>query len=82
MKAKTTLKFNLDDPDDKMAHLVAVKAGDMALVLWQITCNLKKECSRKVEVDNLSGDEAIDMVFDKIYELLDEAGIIPDELVI
>lgn len=33
---KAELKFNLDDPDDKMAHMRCVKALDMALAIWNI----------------------------------------------
>ena len=31
--AKAILEFDLNDPDDQMAHLRAVKSLDMALVL-------------------------------------------------
>ena len=31
---KATLNFDLDDADDKMAHLRCTKALDLALALW------------------------------------------------
>jgi hypothetical protein len=31
---KATLEFNLDEQDDQMAHLRAIKSVDLALVLW------------------------------------------------
>lgn len=37
---KATLKFNLDDPEDLMAHKRCVKALEMALLLWQIKIKL------------------------------------------
>ena len=42
MKAK--LIFDLDNPDDRMAHMRATKSLDMAVVLFEIQTNLKKRC--------------------------------------
>ena len=80
--ARATIKFNLDDPDDRMAHLAAVKAGDMAIVLWDINYNLKKRCHHKVEGSKkkLNNYDVIEMVFEEIYGLLDENHVVPDEL--
>lgn len=36
---KATLTFNLDDPDDRMAHLRCVKSLDMAIALFEIKNN-------------------------------------------
>ena len=33
---KATLRFDLDDVDDRMAHLRCVKSLDMALLLWEV----------------------------------------------
>lgn len=38
---EATLKFNLDDPDDNMAHQRCVKALDMALALWDFSGKLR-----------------------------------------
>ena len=46
---KAILEYNLDDADDKMAHLRAVKSLDMAMALWEILYNLKKNMMYKVE---------------------------------
>jgi len=79
--AKVKLIYNLNDFDDKQAHLAAVKSGDMAIVLWEITHNLKKSCHMHVEAnEKLDKYEAIELVFEKIYDLLDEHGVVPDEL--
>ena len=79
---KATLTFDLTDPDDRMEHLAAVKSRDMAIVLWDINYNLKKECHLKAEGSKkkLSNYEVIEMVFEKIRDLLDETNIVPDEL--
>ena len=41
--AKGILEFDLNEPDDIMAHKRAVKASDMASALWDITHNTKKK---------------------------------------
>jgi len=79
--AKAKLIFDLTNIDDAREHLAAVKSGDMAVVLWEIIYNLKKSCHMHVEANkNLDKCDAIDLVFKKIRDLLDENGIIPDEL--
>ena len=82
MKAK--LIFDLSDPDDRMAHLAAVKSRDMAIVLWNINHNLKKECHLQAEggPKELTNYDVIEMVFEKIRDLLNETNIVPDELTI
>jgi len=40
--AKGILEFDLNEPDDIMAHKRAIKATDMAEALWAITHNTKK----------------------------------------
>ena len=39
---KATLEYNLNNPDDRMAHMRAVKSYDMACALFEITNNLKR----------------------------------------
>ena len=41
--AKAILKFDLTDPDDRMEHKRAMQSLDMALALWQIMYNSRKE---------------------------------------
>ena len=81
---KAIMKFDLSDPDDRMEHLAAVKSKDMAFVLWHINYNLKKECHLKAESSKgkLDSYEVIEMVFEKIRDLLNENNIVPDELTI
>ena len=79
---KAKLIFDLTDPDDAREHLAAVKSRDMAIVLWDINYNLKKECHLQAESSKgkLNNYEVIEMVFEKIRDLLDETNIVPDEL--
>jgi hypothetical protein len=80
MKAK--LEFDLNDPDDRMAHLRAVKSLDMASALFEIT-RLKKQVERRFEEDTTECDsfDVIQDVFDRIYEVLSDNNIDIDELI-
>ena len=78
MKAK--LEFDLDNPDDKMAHMRCVKATDMALMLWDI----KQKIRRKLKYnEDLSEDELHqwEVMQDEFYSIADDCGINLDELI-
>ena len=82
MKAK--LQYDLNDPDDRMAHLRAVKSLDMASALFDITRNLKKQVERRFEDDATTEYDSFDViqeVFDRIYEILTDHSIDVDELI-
>mgnify|MGYP006266586037 FL=1 len=78
--AKAILEFDLNDFDDNMAHLRAVKSLDMALVIFELTSNLKKRISYELEHRELKDWEVLDLVFERIHELVNDHGIIIDEL--
>lgn len=79
---KAILKFNLDDADDRMAHLRCIKSTDMAGAIHQITHNLKKIIQWELEnVDNPDDCDVIDKVFEKIGEVLDDHGIVINDLI-
>lgn len=82
--AKAKLEFDLNDHDDRMHHLRCVKSTDMAIVLFQLSYNTKKECENIVDgVEGKAGSDmqkGVDLVFKKIYELLDEHNINIDEI--
>lgn len=76
------LKFDLNDEDDRMAHLRAVKSLDMALALWQLIYNTKKGLGNEIEFKKIEDPyEVLDKVYEKIYEIMDEYGIKIDELI-
>lgn len=82
---KAILEFNL--PKDNIEYLQSVKANDMAIALWQISYNLKKQCIWEAENNNegLNIEQAyildgVEIVFNKIYEILDEYNINIEEL--
>lgn len=79
--AEAILKFNIDEPEDRKAHFRAVKSLDMALALWEITHNTKKSLEWAMEGKEIDKYEALEMVYEKIYEILDNNGINTDELI-
>jgi hypothetical protein len=81
MKAK--LEFDLNDSEDKMSHMRCVKSTDMAIVLFELTHNLKKRLERRFESQQKELDEfdVIDETFMEIRNLLDSHGINISELI-
>ena len=79
--AKAILEFDLNDPDDAMAHLRATKALDMALVLWEMVYNTKKQMQSRAENENLDTYDAIEKVFEKFWEEMNSHGIVLDDLI-
>jgi len=67
---KAILEFDLNDHDERMAHLRAVKSTSMAIVLFEIQHNL----FRGIEENNTS-------IIEKINDLIHEHGINLDELI-
>ena len=80
--AEAILKYDLNDSDDAMAHMRAIKSLDMALALWDITHNTKKSIEWSLEGKELDKYEVLDMVYEKIYEIFDEHNIKLDDLII
>jgi len=72
---KAILEFNLDEPDDRMAHLRCIKSTDMAIVLFDIVYNLRKE------IENIDTDEKLNLFYDKLNAIMEEQGINIDELI-
>jgi hypothetical protein len=79
--AEAILKYDLNDADDIMAHKRAVKATDMAEALWTITHNTKKGLEWSMEGKEIDKYEALELVYEKIYEILEEHNIKLDDLI-
>ena len=79
--AEAILKYDLNDTDDAMAHMRAVKSLDMALALWELLNNSKRTLERTMHEKEMDKYEALDMVYERIYELMDEHNIKMDELI-
>ena len=80
--AEAILKYDLNDSDDAMAHMRAVKSLDMALALWDITHNTKKSIEWSLEGKEIDKYEVLDIVYERIYEILEEHNIKMDDLII
>jgi len=79
--AKATLEYNLSDPEDVMAHKRAIKSLDMALALWDIVHNTKKGLEWSMEDKEIDKYDALELVYEKIHEILNDHNIITDELI-
>ncbi len=75
---KATLEFNLDEPVDEAAHMRAIKATDMAVVLWDMDQYLRG----LIKYGELDGpvDEALQEARDKLHQLMSERVVDLDEL--
>ena len=79
--AKAILEYNLSDPDDVMAHKRAIKSLDMAMALWDIVHNTKKGLEWSMEGKEIDKYDALELVYEKIHEILGDHNIITDELI-
>ena len=79
--AKGILEYDLNDSDDAMAHLRAVKSLDMAMALWDIVHNTKKGLEWSMEDKEIDKYDALELVYKKIHEILDDHNISTDELI-
>lgn len=66
------LKFNLDNPDDAMAHLRCVNAMKMASALWDLQQLWRKYKHLDVSEEKWDG---IDMVVKDIQACFEESGL-------
>lgn len=78
---KATIEYNLDDADDKRNYYLHNKAEDMSVFIWQLAYNTKKELQYDIEAKGkMSNYDTLDMVFEKIGEMLNEYDINVDRL--
>jgi hypothetical protein len=80
---KATLEYDLNDPDERMAHLRAVKSTDMAWILSEILYNLPKKVEWELESFEADSDpsDGAYAVFRRIREMCDDRGIVIDDLI-
>jgi hypothetical protein len=80
---KAILEFNLDEPEDRMAHLRCIKSEDMASVLFEILTNLEKKVRFELESFEADSDQfdGAYAAFRSIHELCNRRGIDIDELI-
>jgi hypothetical protein len=85
--SKATLEFDLTDFDDRMEFERVNKATDMALIIWEMVYNTRKNIEWDLEKDLEDGKtltvfDGVDVVFSKLIEKLNEKGIIIDNLIV
>lgn len=78
--AKAKIEYDLSDIDDMYAHKRAIKSLDMALALWEITHNTKKSLEWAMEGKEIDKYDALEMVYEKIFEIISEHNISLDDL--
>jgi hypothetical protein len=80
---QATLTFDLTDSDDALSHLRAIKSLDLALAIWDIVHNTKKSLEWSLESkEEISRYDVVDLVYDKIYAILEEHDIVIDKLIV
>lgn len=79
--AKAKIVYDLNEQEDVMAHKRAIKSLDLALALWNITHNTKKSLEWSMEGKEMDKYDALEMVFEKIHEIISEHNIDLDDLI-
>jgi len=77
---KAQLQFDLEDLEDLNAIKRCIQSDSMALILWELVHNSKKKLEWAMESDTISRYDALDMVFERINDLLEEHGINIDKI--
>lgn len=72
---KATLKFDMSDPDDVMAHKRCVKSDDMAHALFQISGLIKKSEWFLDQNPDKDASDMIDFFAESISNILEEKQI-------
>ena len=78
---KSELHFNLDDYDDKIEYLKCVQASDLCSAIHEFIYNTKKALKNEAEAKELDAYEAINSVYEKFWDILNEHNIHIDKLV-
>jgi dTDP-4-dehydrorhamnose reductase len=74
--AKVVIEFNLDNADDKREYYQYNKSEDMAMFIWQLAYNTKKELEYDIEAKGkISNYDVLDMIFEHIYKMLEDNDI-------
>jgi hypothetical protein len=76
---KAILEFNLDDFDDRVAHLRAIKSLDLALALWDMDQYLRAEYKYGEPTHEVY--EALETARKKLFEIMSEHNVSLDELI-
>lgn len=79
---KAILEYDLTDPDEARAHLRAVKSTNMAIVLFEMSANVRRDIESRIDTSDIkTPQEALDAAFEEFHALMDEQGIMIDDLI-
>jgi hypothetical protein len=79
---KATLTYNLDDPDDRLSHLRAVKSTELAVCLWEICHNTFRKVEGRIDCGELNSPyDVIERVKSDINNIVAANGIDIDNLI-
>jgi hypothetical protein len=77
---KAQLTFDLDDYDDKIAHLRCIQSSEICLIVWNFMNNTREEVTEKAIKEELDIDDAVNSAYHKLWQMLDERSIDIDKL--
>jgi len=77
---KATLTFDLNEPEDAIAHLRCVRATDMAIALHEIVHTLRRNMIRSYEIE--ATPPSIEDIFDGINSVLTDLDLNIDTLIV
>jgi hypothetical protein len=79
---KGFLEFDLNDLDDTLAYKRCVKATDMALALFEIQVNLRKQCEAKLDSGIITDPyQVLEMIMDEVNNTINDHHIDVDDLI-
>ena len=78
--AEAILKFDLNDEDDRRKHKIMLKAEDLGFAIFHIAINIKKELEWSLDGKDIDKYETLELIFDKIWEVIKEYDINVDDL--
>lgn len=74
------LKFNLEDPDEREAHLRAIKSTSLAIALYETDQYLRAKIKYAPDSMHPEVYESLLETRDKLHEIMSEHSIDLDEL--
>jgi len=78
--AKAIIEFDLSDEKDLRDYNLFNNAEGMFDALLNISCNLKKEMVWKIEDKDYTDGVILDLVFERIAEILEKNNVIIEKL--
>lgn len=80
---KATLEFNLDELEDRMAHLRCTQSVDLCSALWEFGFNTKKDIKGKIEnsSESFTQYEVVDLIYERFWQILNEHNIDLEQLI-